>query len=218
MPNRDLDKSFAEQRRDYSGDEISQAQIERGPHILFEEWYKNALEIVDIEVNAMCLSTVSKEGTPSSRMLLLKGYGESGFCFYTNYNSRKGRELLENPKACLLFYWGAHERQIRISGSVARMSSDESDKYFNSRPIDSQISAAVSPQSTEIQSRAELVEMRKEFEEALKGSSPSRPKHWGGYRLTPNYFEFWQGQVSRFHDRVAFSLSDGKWVPTRLAP
>ena len=166
----------------------------------------------------MTLATATRFGSPSARIVLLKSFDEGGFVFYTNYNSRKGIELEENARACLLFYWPALWRQVRIEGTVERVSAEESDQYFQSRPLGSKIGAWASDQSTEIENRAALEKRFDEFNSRF-GDNVPRPPHWGGYRVKPSLIEFWQGQENRLHDRLRYTLSDdGGWVIERLAP
>ena len=174
----------------------------------------------DREPNAACLSTCTPEGVPSSRMVLIKKFDERGFTFFTNYSSRKGREINSNPKACLLFYWPSLHRQVRIEGDVSKVSEAESEAYFKSRPLPSQISATISKQSSEIISRQELQESCKKLELSLSGEkSLPKPVEWGGYTVKPKMYEFWQGQTNRLHDRITFTrLSDDTWVMKRLSP
>ena len=193
------------------------------PFQQFHSWLQTALKCDEIkEATAICLSTSTSEGKPSSRMLLVKKYSERGFQFFTNYNSRKGRELTENPYASILFFWPPLHRQVRVEGRVERLSEEESAPYFHSRPHGSQISAAVSTQSAEIPSRDELERKHKELLEKYPDESMPVPKppHWGGFLLVPSMFEFWQGQSNRLHDRIVFSRTEGSstWTLKRLAP
>ncbi|MEO6984499.1 MAG: pyridoxamine 5'-phosphate oxidase [Paralcaligenes sp.] len=207
----------ADIRRSYEKNMLLEASLASTPLEQFTHWFNEALAAKVPEPNAMTLATVSDTGRPSARTVLLKGYDERGFVFFTNYESRKGHELAGNPNACLLFFWPALERQVRLEGRVEKVSDQESDTYFNSRPLGSRIGAWVSPQSQPI-SRAELDARNSEFTQSL-GDHPTRPPHWGGYRLKPDYVEFWQGRPSRLHDRLAFRLNDqALWVSTRLAP
>lgn len=190
----------------------------------FHSWFKDALDCDQIaEANAACLSTSSKEGRPSSRMVLVKDYSDTGFTFFTNYESRKGRELEENPFAAVLFYWPPLHRQVRLEGRVERIPPEQSVRYFSQRPLQSQVSSTVSPQSSKVASRAELQEkydalMRKCVESDTR--SLARPHYWGGYLLVPFRFEFWQGQSNRLHDRIVFSRDEGResWTTSRLGP
>ena len=192
------------------------------PIIQFHSWLQEALKCDRIaEAQSMCLSTCTKDGKPSSRTVLLKGYSDKGFVFYTNQESRKGRELSENKNACLLFYWEPLHRQVRIEGTVERVATEISEEYFRSRPKSSQASAAVSLQSREISSREELEAKHEELLTKYPGDQPiPRPHCWGGYILEPTVFEFWQGQSNRLHDRLVF-VKDGtkkQWSLKRLYP
>ncbi|TAL87951.1 MAG: pyridoxamine 5'-phosphate oxidase [Candidimonas sp.] len=207
----------ADIRQSYEKSVLLEASLAATPLEQFTRWFDEALTAKVLEPNAMTLATCSAKGRPSARTVLLKGYDERGFVFFTNYESRKGQDLADNPNACLLFFWPALERQIRLEGSIEKISGQESDIYFNSRPLGSRIGAWVSPQSQPI-SRAALEARDAELTKSL-GDHPARPPHWGGYRLKPDYVEFWQGRPSRLHDRLAFRLNDqARWVSTRLAP
>ncbi|KAK5964836.1 Pyridoxamine 5'-phosphate oxidase [Trichostrongylus colubriformis] len=173
------------------------------------------------ERNAVCFSTVGKDMRPSSRVVLLKAYNADGFSFYTNYNSRKGRELQENPYACMLFYWPVVNRQVRVEGKVSKLSKEAAVEYWNSRPLPSRIGSKCSEQSTVIPNRDFLMNKRKALEElaAKEGkASITKPESWGGYILTPDYFEFWQGQSDRVHDRLEFKKNGEEWTMRRLSP
>ncbi len=191
------------------------------PLLQFQNWFQTALDSPKEEQpNAACLSTSTPQGHPSSRMLLVKKFDEAGFTFFTNHNSRKGRELATNPNACLLFFWASLHRQVRIEGTVATITDAESDAYFHSRPLASQLSATVSPQSSVVPSRKHLQDAVEELERRVEGGELTRPPHWGGFLLNPVRYEFWQGQTDRLHDRVVFSKQDGggSWSVERLAP
>uniref|UniRef100_W6NH33 Pyridoxine-5'-phosphate oxidase n=1 Tax=Haemonchus contortus TaxID=6289 RepID=W6NH33_HAECO len=196
----------------------------RNPFEIFDTWFKNvaAQETLNFEErNAVCLSTVGKDMRPSSRYVLLKGYDRDGFSFYTNYNSRKGRELNENPYACMLFYWPIVNRQIRIEGKVSKLPNEVAVEYWNSRPLSSRIGSKSSDQSTVIPNREFLENKRKALEElaAKEGeASITKPDCWGGYLLTPDYYEFWQGQTDRVHDRIEFRKNGDEWTMRRLSP
>jgi pyridoxamine 5'-phosphate oxidase len=211
--------SIADIRRDYSLKTLNEDEVADSPFLQFADWWQQAIESEIDEVNAMTLATASLEAVPSARIVLLKGYDEKGFVFYTNYESAKGRELAENPKASLLFFWKELERQIRITGIVEKVSAAESDDYFLSRPTGSQIGAWASPQSHVIENRSWLEKNVKRLEEKFSLETVTRPPHWGGYRVKPVIIEFWQGRSSRLHDRLQYSLQEnGTWKIERLAP
>ena len=211
--------SIADIRRDYSLKTLNEDEVADSPFLQFADWWQQAIESEIDEVNAMTLATASLEAVPSARIVLLKGYDEKGFVFYTNYESAKGRELAENPKASLLFFWKELERQIRITGIVEKVSNAESDEYFLSRPTGSQIGAWASPQSHVIENRSWLEKQVKMLEEKFSSEAVTRPSHWGGYRVKPVIIEFWQGRSSRLHDRLQYSLQEnGSWKIERLAP
>ena len=186
--------------------------------IQFREWFAQALEAKVPEPNAMTLATVGENGRPSCRPVLVKEYDERGIVWYTNYESRKGRELAVHPVAALQFHWVEQERVVRIEGTVEKVSGEESDAYFATRPLGSRIGAWASPQSQVIEGRSTIVARAAEYGIKL-GLNPPRPPHWGGYRLKPDYWEFWQGRASRLHDRIVYRLqADGTWLKQRLAP
>lgn len=210
--------SIADIRTDYSQAALSESDAHANPIAQFSKWFDEALRAEVPEPNAMGVSTVGTDGRPSSRILLIKDFDQRGFTWFTNYESRKGRELQENPYAALLFHWVALERQVRIEGRVERVSAEESERYFQSRPIKSRLGAIASSQSRPIADRTAL-ETQYADAEVKYGDKPPRPNHWGGYRLTPDYMEFWQGRRSRLHDRIAYQLDDGGiWVCQRLQP
>ena len=193
--------------------------IETDPVRQFNMWWLEALEAKIIEVNAMTLATASADGMPSARTVLMKGFSEKGFTFFTNYNSFKGQQLSENPKASSLFFWKELERQVRITGIVEKLSSEDSNAYFQSRPRASQVGAVVSPQSQVIESRQWLDEKYKEAIKQFENTDVQRPLHWGGYIVRPVIIEFWQGRPGRLHDRIQYTLhEDGGWRIERLAP
>lgn len=211
--------SIADIRRDYSLKTLNEDEVTESPFLQFADWWQQAVESEIDEVNAMTLATASLEGVPSARIVLLKGYDEKGFVFYTNYQSAKGRELAENPKASLLFFWKELERQVRITGIVEKVSAAESDEYFLSRPTGSQIGAWASPQSHVIENRSWLEKQVNMLEEKFSKEAVTRPPHWGGYRIKPVIIEFWQGRSSRLHDRLQYTLQEnGNWKIERLAP
>lgn len=212
------EKKLADIRHDYSRAELSEEHVDPDPFVQFGRWMDDAIAAEALESTAMCLSTVSTDGKPSSRMVLLKGFDKDGFVFYTNYNSHKGRELAENPCAALTFFWPELERQVRITGRASKVSPEESDEYFKSRPYTSRLGAWASDQSEPIESK--MVVMTRAAKLAIKyaaGSVP-RPPHWGGYRVVPDGIEFWQGRPSRLHDRILYVFVDGAWKISRLSP
>jgi pyridoxamine 5'-phosphate oxidase len=197
---------------------LSEVSVDKNPFIQFDRWFRERLS-GDIDIpNTMSLATASAAGKPSVRTVLLKGFDESGFVFYTNYNSRKGSEINSNPVAALLFYWPESARQVRIEGHVGRVSGEESDIYFDSRPVESRISAWASEQSSPIPGR-EYLENRFEFyRNTFIDKHVDRPPYWGGFRLVADWFEFWQDGKFRLHDRIIYSHSESNWTITRLAP
>lgn len=198
---------------------LTESEVSAHPLHQFALWWQEAIEASIEEINAMTLATASADGVPSARVVLLKGYDEAGFVFYTNYTSAKGLELAENPRACLVFFWKELERQVRITGIVEKVSAAESDDYFHSRPEGSRIGAWVSAQSTVIPSRSWLEEQEAVFTEKFTQEPLTRPAHWGGYRVKPVRIEFWQGRPSRLHDRLQYTLQeDGHWKLERLSP
>lgn len=209
---------IADLRKEYTRAVLNPEDLPDNPLQAFANWFDFAVHENVHEPNAMVLSTV-KNNRPSSRVVLLKGISDNGFVFYTNYKSKKGMELAENPFASLNFHWWQQERQIRIEGKVEQISAEESDKYFQSRPRLSQAGAIVSDQSSIIASRDDLDEAMKRIMEDPEATILKRPVHWGGYRLIPDYLEFWQGRPGRVHDRIAFSLTtEGIWLKSRLSP
>lgn len=184
----------------------------------FERWFKDALKSGEPEPNALVLSTASKKGVPSGRVVLLKDLKERRFVFFTNYESQKGQELKDNPKAAMTFFWPSLQRQVRITGTVKRCTKAESDAYFSVRPRGAQLGASVSPQSQAIASREELLELLTEAQKRLKGLDIKRPLHWGGYYLMAEKIEFWQGRGNRLHDRLVYAYKGRSWSIKRLAP
>jgi len=211
--------TIADLRKEYRLQSLSEKDITKDPLLQFEKWWKEALQAGVDEANAMTLATASADGMPDARIVLLKGLDEKGFTFFTNYESAKGQQLLENPRACLVFFWRELERQVRISGLAVLASERESDEYFNSRPEGSRIGAWSSPQSSVIDDRAWLEQNEKMILEQFAGKTIVRPSHWGGYRIRPTHIEFWQGRPNRLHDRIRYSLQkNGSWTIERLAP
>ncbi|AYC33828.1 pyridoxamine 5'-phosphate oxidase [Pseudomonas cavernae] len=216
-----MTQSLADMRRDYTRDGLSEAQAPTEPFTLFRQWFDDALhtEQLPVEPNAMTLATVDAEGRPHCRVLLLKGLDQLGFTFFSNYDSAKGEQLVARPYAAMTFFWPALERQVRIEGRVERVTADESDAYFQVRPLGSRLGAWASPQSRVIRDRTELEALLTETEQRFLDQAPHCPPHWGGYRLLPERIEFWQGRASRLHDRLNYRLqADGLWQRERLAP
>jgi pyridoxamine 5'-phosphate oxidase len=200
-------------------EDLDEKTVERNPFILFRRWFDEAIASGSRLPDSMTLATATKEGKPSARMVLLKQMDEQGFVFYTNYNSRKSRELDANPQAALVCYWVQLDRQVRVEGSVERVSAAESDEYFRTRPRESQIGAITSPQSEAIESRHFLEQRFHDFESMYRDRSVPRPAHWGGYRLKPEVIEFWQNRQGRLHDRILYERqAEGSWTISRLAP
>jgi pyridoxamine 5'-phosphate oxidase len=210
--------SIAHLRKDYSQASLSENDVNPDPIKQFAKWFDEAVKAKIPEPNAMGVATATANGRPSSRILLIKEFNEKGFVWFTNYASRKGQELLDNPYAALLFHWVELERQVRIEGRVEKIAANESDVYFQSRPLLSRVGAHASSQSHPITSRSVLEEQFAQVEKQL-GDHPPRPEHWGGYRLIPDSIEFWQGRPSRLHDRILYTkLGDGTWLIQRLQP
>jgi pyridoxamine 5'-phosphate oxidase len=214
----DFSKYIKELRKDFSGEALEEKAVNPNPVLQFDFWFKEVVKAEATEPNAMTLSTVH-DGRPSARIVLLREFGEQGFAFFTNYNSRKGKELFENPFACLTFFWPELERQVRIEGKVQVHSKEASDNYFNSRPRSSRIGAWSSPQSSVIKNREELENLVTDFDKKYPTEQVPRPEFWGGFILKPDYFEFWQGRPSRLHDRICYSkVENENWKIERLAP
>ena len=199
--------------------ELDERNADANPIRQFQHWFDDAVGRSLPLAEAMTLCTATADGKPSARMLLLKSVDESGFVFYTNYRSPKAQELDANPFAAMVFYWEPLERQVRVEGKVARISADESDEYFQTRPRESQLGAIASPQSEVIESREVLEQRFRELEDEYRDRTIARPDHWGGYRLVPDRVEFWKGRPGRLHDRLLYQLqADGSWKRSRLAP
>ena len=215
-----MTQTLADMRRDYTRDGLSEAQAPQEPFALFQQWFGDAVktEQLPVEPNAMTLATVDAAGRPHCRVLLLKGLDARGFTFFSNYDSAKGEQLAARPFAAMTFFWPSLERQVRIEGQVERVTAEESDAYFQVRPLGSRIGAWASPQSRVIADRAELERLLAETERRFLNLAPTCPPHWGGYRLLPERVEFWQGRPSRLHDRLNYRLVNGQWMFERLAP
>jgi len=217
MSKSTLSSSIADLRKSYERAELSEDASQADPLRQFDQWLHEAVNAQVNEPNAMTVATVGSDLRPSTRIVLIKGYDAEGVVWYTNYDSRKGRQLAGNPYAALQFHWVELERVVRIEGVVERVSDEESDQYFHSRPLDSRIGAWASPQSQVIASRGVLVANAAKYGAQFL-LRPPRPPHWGGYRLKPDQWEFWQGRKSRLHDRLRYRLDAGAWVRERLAP
>ena len=218
MPNSDQIRHL---RKSYGIDSLEKENMQQNPFDVFKEWFEKAHSCEEIEeANAMTLATCGKDMQPSARVVLLKGFDDKSLCFYTNYKGRKGIQLTENPKGSLMFFWPPLERQVRIEGSIEKVSPEESDAYFNSRPKGSRLGAIASSQSEKIDSREVLEQKLQDLSEQYKDTDEiPRPDHWGGYIIKPSYFEFWQGRANRLHDRISYELkADGDWTMSRLSP
>lgn len=204
-------------RQDYQREQLHESTLLADPLQQFQLWLQQAIDFPIAEPTAMCLSTVSREGQPSARILLLKNI-DAGLVFFTNYLSRKGKELADNPKACATFFWQPLERQVRIEGMVHKISPAQSQGYFNTRPLLSRLGAIASPQSQPVASRAELEKLLQQITQRYQDQNPPCPENWGGYCLVPHYWEFWQGGSSRLHDRIVYQQVSSVWQKQRLAP
>lgn len=218
-PSEDI--NVADLRKEYSAQCLDEKDLPNEPIELFKKWFEEACSTKMHEPNAMCLSTCGKDGKPSARFVLLKNYDQRGFVWFTNYESRKSGQIQENPYAALTFWWGELERSIRIEGEVEKVSDEESDAYFNSRPRGSQIGAWTSDQSRPIDDRAAIEKKEQEIKDKFEGQEKvTRPPHWGGWRVKPSLIEFWKGRQSRLHDRIVYTKADGEqtWKTQRLQP
>ena len=209
-------KNIKDLRIDYRKSELDIQDLSDEPILLFQKWLSEVV-ILSIDANAFVLSTVNPEGIPSSRVLLLKDVSENGFSFFTNYSSRKSKEIENNPNVCMNFFWKNFERQVRVTGIISKLSDQESEEYFNSRPYESRIGAWCSPQSKVIESRDVLENKFEELKKKYPNEVP-RPQNWGGYTISPTQIEFWQGRASRLHDRFLYSKEGENWRIERLAP
>ena len=210
--------TISDLRREYLGKPLTEEDAGDDPFALFDRWFAEIRE-TEIEPTAMTLATATRDGRPCARTVLLKGMDARGFTFFTNYESRKAKELAENPRASLLFFWRVHERQVRIDGAVEKVGAAESDAYFEQRPFESRVSVHASRQSTTVESRQALDDLYQAAASRFTDGRVPRPEYWGGYRVMPEEFEFWQGRVSRLHDRIRFMKQpNGAWRRDRLAP
>jgi pyridoxamine 5'-phosphate oxidase len=205
-------------RQEYTSAGLDKADVDPDPIVQFHEWFENAVEADLHEPNAMILATATTDGKPSARTVLLKGYDVRGFVFYTNYEGRKAKEIEVNPACALLFYWGELERQVRIEGRATRLSGEESDAYFASRPPGSRLGAWASEQSHPVEDRSILEERVRALQAEYEGREIPRPPFWGGYRIEPDTIEFWQGRENRLHDRIVYYRSGRGWKIVRLQP
>jgi pyridoxamine 5'-phosphate oxidase len=210
---------YSATREEYRGQPLDQSNVDPDPIAQFQIWMTQAVKAELREPNAMTLATADADGDPSARMVLLKGIDNGGFVFFTNYLSRKARDMAANPRAELVFYWNELSRQVRVHGSVAKVSREASEEYFRTRPFLARLGAVASQQSAELAARADLEQRMSLLEAQHEGADVPLPDHWGGYRLTPDRVEFWQGRLNRLHDRLQYRLnSEGKWFITRLYP
>ncbi len=205
-------------RREYDGIPLDKESVDADPLKQFSDWFAIAVKEIKNDPNAMILGSANRDGQPATRTVLLKGFDEEGFIFYTNYESNKAKDLAENNKVSLTFYWPDLMRQIHIQGAVEKISDEMSDQYFKSRPAGSKLGAWSSKQSSVIESRDVLKENLRSFEKKFSNSEIPRPSHWGGYRVTPHRFEFWQGRLNRLHDRIVYRFEGENWVIERLSP
>lgn len=224
MVNRDrdqfeeLDQNLKNFRKEYRFGVLEESQLKNDPFEQFEFWFLQVKNANSIEPNAMCLSTVNSLGEPTSRIVLLKSYSSEGLVFFTNYESKKGRDIAGNAKVSLLFFWPEFERQVKISGLASKLPEKESDRYFSSRPYGSQIATHVSRQSKVISGREFLEQRWDAVIEQFQDSKVTRPHYWGGYIVAPNRFEFWQGRENRLHDRIEYLKQESGWIAQRLSP
>jgi pyridoxamine 5'-phosphate oxidase len=213
-----LTKSYHQIREEYLRDKLDESSVHPNPILQFDKWIREAIEAGVPHPTSMILATCGNNAQPSARVVLLKHADENGFQFFSNFDSKKGKQLLQNPKAALTFFWMQLERQVRIEGTAEKVPEEISDRYFNSRPLESRLSAVVSPQSQIIESREDLELQKEQLRQKYPDGAISRPENWGGYLLRPGYFEFWQGRESRLHDRIVYQSAKNKWEMKRLAP
>jgi pyridoxamine 5'-phosphate oxidase len=216
--NNQSNKNIAELRREYSRQVLAESEVADNPIDQFTQWFQQALSAELLDANAMTLATADEDGSPSARIVLLKGVEKAGFKFYTNYGSRKGRELTENPRAALCFFWPQLERQVRIEGDVEKLSRSESEAYFRQRPRESQLGAWASKQSSKVASREVLEKQFEEMGKKFAGEEIPLPDFWGGFVLQPKRVEFWQGRKGRMHDRICYKKDSDGWDIFRLSP
>ena len=213
-----VQKSIQNLRREYNLNKLSEETVHKNPFIQFDRWFSQVIKMRLYEPNAMILATSNKNCKPSTRVVLLKGIRKDGFIFFTNYNSSKGKSLSENPVASLLFFWAELERQVRVEGKVKKISRSESQRYFDSRPLESRIAAWASSQSEVISNREHIERQFSEFKKKFKGKKIPVPPYWGGFVLIPEYFEFWQGRENRLHDRMCYKKVNARWKVFRISP
>lgn len=213
-----INTNLADMRRNYSLKSLDESSVKKNPFDQFEIWFSEVLNSEILEPNAMILATTSTDLKPTARTVLLKGFDKTGFTFFTNYDSKKSSDLKSNPNVSLVFLWKEIERQVRINGSVIKVSEAESKKYFDLRPVDSRLSAWASAQSNKVPSRRYLEEKFEHFKQKFSDGNVPLPPHWGGYKVIPDYFEFWQGRENRLHDRVCYEKNETDWEVYRLAP
>ena len=211
-------EEIANLRRNWSLKELDEKNVCKNPFEQFSIWMKEAIEAQIVDPNAMTLATADKYGNPTARIVLLKGIDDKGLIFYTNYESKKSNDLMENPKAAVVFFWKELERQLRVTGNVEKLTRKESEEYFKSRPYESKLGAWTSKQSAEIGNRKSLEEKFEEIKKKFPGEEVPLPDFWGGFRIIPDKFEFWQGRINRMHDRIIYLRNNLDWKITRLAP
>ena len=211
-------KKLSQLRKEYKLLTLNESEVPSDPIELFENWLNDAINQSCNEPNAMTLATSTFDGKPTARIVLLKDFGKDGFTFFTNYESKKALQLLQNPYASIVFFWSELQRQVRVDGAMVKVDESTSDRYFNARPDKSKIGAWASPQSQVIPNRKYLESLNSDFKEEFVGKPIKRPPNWGGYSLQPNLIEFWQGRPNRLHDRIQYTLQNDEWVIERLAP